>query len=198
MTAPSRLMAFGGLALIAGTVLGLGACTNGSGVHTVKGDDYAYHQDYLRYAASRGPVQTVVRGNAFGAGADGEFAGRVIGEMQDRPLGVGKVEFEPAEPAGLKGPVYVSMVFNPEPGFDSYDACAPERVDAAGGSAKAGQPARVVAAFCSTERLLSGTVGEATINGPDDPRFGELIRFVMLDLFPPRNPNLGPSCDSCP
>jgi len=185
------------LALLSGLTLGLSGCNDG-GVRTVKGDWYAYHQDYLRYAAGRGPIQTVVRGNAFNNVSPGTFTDTVISEMQDQPLGVGEVSFEPAEPSDLKGPVYVSLVFNPESGFGSYDACRRERVASAGGGPKPGEAARVVAAFCSTQKLLSGTEGVVSLSGPNDPKFGELIRYVMIDLFPLSNPNLGPSCDSCP
>ena len=191
------LFASVGLALLSGPVLGLTGCNDG-GVRTVKGEWYAYHPDYLRYAAGRGPIQTVVRGNAFNNVSAGAFSDTVIGEMQDQPLGVGHVSFAAAEPSDLKGPVYVSLVFNPESGFGSYDACRPERVASAGGGPKPGEAARVVAAFCSTQKLLSGTEGVATLNGPNDPKLGELIHYVMIDLFPPTNPNLGPSCDSCP
>lgn len=57
---------------------------------------------------------------------------------------------------------------------------------------------QLVAAFCSSQRLLSGRVGMADgLKDADDPRFATLIRLVMIDLFPPYDPNLGPSCDSC-
>lgn len=193
-----RQIAYAGAALA--SIAMVAACAN-DGVRTVKGDNYAYSQSYLRYAAGRGPVPAIIRGNALPGLSQAAFAGRVLDEIKDRPLGVGPLSFAEVDPAKLgRAPLFVSFVFNPGPGFGSYDACNPAYAADAGGPVQPDGSARVVAAFCSSQRLLTETVGEVSgITGPDDPRFGKLMRVVMLDLFPPNDPNLGASpCDSCP
>jgi hypothetical protein len=193
----SKVMAPGVAAIGAAALLGASACSSGS-VRTVRGDNYGYAPHYLHYAGSHQPVPALIEGNAIAGMPEHAFVSRVIDEMDDRPLGGGPIRFQPTDPAALKGPLYVSLVFNPEPGFDSYDACDPRRASEGGGAPRADRAARLVAAFCSTERLLSGTAGETEVSGPDDPRLAQLIRVVMIDLFPLRDPNLGPSCDNCP
>lgn len=188
---------FGALAL-AGT-LALASCTGEAGVRTVRGDWSGYSTTYLQHAANQGSLPTLVRGAAFPGQSADALEARVLGEMKDRPLGVGPIGFDALPTGAAKPALFVSLVFNPEPSFDSVAACDPARADRAGGPARADGTARVVAAFCSSQRLLSGTVGEASgLSDPADPRFGALVRLVMIDLFPPRDPNLGPSCDSCP
>jgi len=186
----------GGAALLLVALAVIAGCTDGT-VRTVQGDYYGYRQVYLHYAASRGPVPALVRGTAFDGMSTRDFAQRVVEQMRNRPLGVGAIEFQTIEPDELETSLYVSLVFNPEPSFDSYDACDLQRADTAGRPTRPGHASRVVAAFCSTERLLSGTVGEATLTGPADPNFGKLIQQVLIDLFPPYDPDTG-ACDSCP
>jgi hypothetical protein len=182
------------------SIVMLAACAI-DGVRTVKGDNYAYSRSYLYYAAGSGPVPAIIRGNALPGLSQEAFSGRVLAEIKDRPLGVGPVTFAEVDPAKLgRTPLFVSFVFNPGSGFGGYDACTPAYAASAGGPARADGSARVVAAFCSSQRLLTETVGEVSgLTGPDDPRFGTLMRLVILDLFPPYDPNPGISrCDSCP
>lgn len=185
-----------GLLALAVAVAG---CTDRGGVRTVRGDISAYSPTYLQYAASRGALPAFIRGEAFPGMPRQALETRVLDEMKDRPLGVGPLSFNAMPPGAAKPPLFVSLVFNPEPSFDSRAACEPARADRAGGPARPDGSTRVVAAFCSSEKLLSGTVGEAGgLSGAADPRFGQLIRVVMSDLFPPYDPNLGPSIPSCP
>ncbi len=177
----------------------VGACTSSDGVRTVRGDWSSYSSQYLRYAPAKGSLPTMVKGSAIKGLSDEAFTARVLGEMKDRPLGVGPLSFGAMPGGAAKPSLFVALVFNPAAGFDSGAACDPALADQAGGQPQPDGSARVVAAFCSSQRLLSGTVGEASgLAGADDPRLGELIRLVMIDLFPPRDPNLGPSCGSCP
>jgi hypothetical protein len=177
----------------------LAACTSSDGVRTVRGDWSGYSPSYLQYAAIKGSLPALIRGEAFPGVPRDAFAGRVLDEMKDRPFGVGALSFKALPAGSSKPPLFVSLVFNPEPSFDSAAACDPVMADRAGGPPNPDGATRVVAAFCSSQRLLSGTVGEASgLTGQADPRFGRLVRLVMVDLFPPREPNLGPSCDSCP
>ena len=179
--------------------LAVGACAGNAGVRTIRGDWSGYSPTYLQYAASKGSLPTLVRGEAVSGAKGDEFAGRVLGAMKDRPLGVGPISFEAMTPASDKPPLFVSMIFNPDPSFDSVAACDPIRADRAGGPARPDGTTRGVAAFCSSQRLLSGTVGEAgALSGAADPKFDELVRLVMIDLFPQRDPNIGPGCTSCP
>ena len=143
-------------------------------------------------------MPTLVRGSAFNGSSAESFTTQVLKEVNGRPLGVGPLSFD-AMPAGAaKLALFIAMVFNPAPSFDSYAACDPAQADQAGGAPRPDGSVQLVAAFCSSQRLLSGTVGMADgLKDADDPRFATLIRLVMIDLFPPYDPNLGPSCDSC-
>lgn len=199
MTRASLRGAMAAAATLVLAAIGLAACAGPDGVRTVRGDWSGYSTSYLHYAANKGSLPALIRGEVFPGVARDVLEARVLGEMTDRPLGVGRLGFDsmPAGPA--KPPLFVSLVFNPAPSFDSAAACDPARADRAGGPARADGTTRVVAAFCSSQRLLSGTVGEPNgLSGEADPRFGELVRLVMIDLFPPHDANLGPSCDSCP
>lgn len=181
------------LALVAG------ACASPGGVRTVKGDWYGYSPHYLQYAASRGSLPTIVAGSAVPNVAKPDFDRRVLDEMSGRPLGVGPLKFELMGSGGAKPPLFVSLVFNPELSYGGYEACDPALAGAAGRPAQRDGSTRVVAAFCSSQRLLTSTVGEADgLTGADDPRLVQLIRLVMVDLFPLRDPNVERSCTSCP
>ena len=186
--------------MVLAVTLVVGACAQiDTSVRTVKGDWSGYSQSYLQQAAKLGSMASIVAGRAFAGGSADAFRASVLNEVNGRPLGVGPLSFK-AMPQGAATPaLFVSFVFNPEPSFDSNAACDPAKANQAGGAPLADGSVRLVAAFCSSQRHLSGTVGMADgLASTDDPRFAALIRLVMIDLFPPHDPNFGPSCDSCP
>lgn len=189
------------LNLIAIAVLSvsLAACAGLGGVRTIRGDWTGYSPGYLQYAASKGSLATIVSGDAFAGTPTNAVEEHVLAEMSNRPFGVGPIAFV-RYPFGQNTPaLFVSMVFNPGPSFDSWAACDPERAPAAGGQARPDGSIRIVAAFCSSQRLLSGSVGYADgLSGLGDERFNRLIHLLSMDLFPPRDPNLGGGCDDCP
>lgn len=181
---------------VAVLAVGLVACAGLGGVQTIRGDWVAYSTQYLRYAASKGSLPTIVSGGAFADASAEAVEAHVLAELSARPLGVGPIAFV-RYPFGQATPaLFVSMVFNPAPSFDSMAACAPERAAAAGGQPSPDGSIRVVAAFCSSRQLLSGSVGYAdSLSGLGDERFNRLIHLLSMDLFPLRDPNLGSGDD---
>jgi hypothetical protein len=179
--------------------LGLVACADFGGVRTIRGDWTGYSLKYLQYAASKGSLATIVSGGAFAGTPESDVAAHVRAELSERPYGVGPIAFVPY-PLGETTPaLFVSMVFNPAPSFDGWAACDPARAAASGGEPRPDGALRVVAAFCSSQRLLSESTGYAEgLSGLADERFNHLIHLLAMDLFPLRDPNLGVGCDDCP
>lgn len=117
------------LPLVVGSYAGIG-----DGVRTVNGDWYSYSRSYLQHATKQGVLPTLVRGSAFNGSSAESFTTQVLKEVNGRPLGVGPLSFD-AMPAGAaKLALFIAMVFDPAPGFDSYAACDPAQADQAGGA----------------------------------------------------------------
>lgn len=160
----------------------LAACTSGDITYGAYYDSL-YRPGEVALAAYQGEVPVRVLGNAF-AVEEGHFREAVIAAMQEKNAGP-KLHFTEAEPPERIYDYRVTVAFGAA-GLGYNDLCraalAPPPAAADG--------VRARAAFCIGTRLISEISGRLlAANGPDDPRFQRLIGQMMLELFPPYDPN---------
>jgi len=173
--------------VLAGVLVGAAACANTT-VHSVSDSSARYTPNQVNYVTSSGEVRTVILGNPF-AMSKVDFDNSVTSHMEGRPLWSSHARYTTHPSDQAKTAYHVAMAFNPPENYDADDVCASR--DSAASPGSAGN-IRIVAAFCSADTRLSDTlVYGGGASGPTDPVFVKMIRQVMLDLFPQRDPNVG-------
>ncbi len=170
----------------------------------------SYDPEMLGYAASRGALLTQVLGNPFGLPRQ-EVEAAVIDSMAGGRVG-SRVRFSTRVSAAQASPYRVVVLFNPAPGVQAARLCADSAQPTAQPTAQpAAQPAaqptaqptggvsdklRAMAAFCSNDVVVTSVAGSAAgVLGPNDPAFRSLIRGMVGELFPRRDPDLDSDSD---
>ena len=158
-------------------LVGLAGCVGSTGVQVSPRYMSSYTTDDVRYAAKEG-VRAEIVGNPFAAEAQDQLEAVITESIAHDHFGPTlPVYTEP--PEDFISPYRVVMVFNPT--TRSYPLC--EDTPEAGPN---DGTVRVAAAFCASDRSLTEVKGSASdVQGPDDPRFRELISTMTLELFPP-------------
>lgn len=167
---------------LAAILIGVAGCATGDITY---GAYYQsrYEPGAVALAAHQGEVPVRVLGNPFGVD-DGRFRTAVIAAMQEKNAGP-KLRFSAAEQPDHRYDYRVTMAFGAaELGYnDLCRADLPPPPPVSDG-------VRGRAAFCIGGLLMSEISGRiAGAAGPDDPRFQRLIGQMVLELFPPYDPN---------
>jgi hypothetical protein len=153
---------------------------------TVVGPTYyypAYTRTVLNYAATRGGMLVQVTGNPFDQ-VTGEQLAREIARTMERSHFGPEVPFITEAPDNFTSPYRVAVVIDPVQTVQAYKVCGNEH-EITGGDADG--VVRVHAVLCGNEKPLSAVSGQAaSVAGPDDPQFRQLIGQISLLLFPLR------------
>lgn len=170
MSILARVMAAAGLVMLAG-------CAGPSVVQT-SDDPQAMISSYYDYGAGGRDLRLEVRGDPF-VGPARSFVQRVEAEANLQSLR------QPTHVTATPGPTAmgnfsVVLAFSQAGWVDGELLC-----HGGGRQVDQGGRVRLVAAFCVSGRALTVAEGEVAAEGPEDPRFAELIRQVMLALFRP-------------
>lgn len=146
----------------------------------------SYDPEMLNYAASKGAMLTEVVGNPFGAPKERVDAA-VIGSMTGAHFGP-RLAFTTKAPPDYASPYRIVMFFNPAPNAQAIQICS----NADQPTAAQPNELRMLAAFCSSDTVVTSIKGSvADVTAPTDSAFRGLIRSLMVELFPPRDPDLG-------
>ncbi len=169
----SSLMAVLGVVVV--TQIG---CTSGVMVY-----EPLHPQRYLpgefSYAARGGEMRVDVRGNPFAMTPE-RFAGRVLTDMVGATRGP-EVNFVSAPSGAGSAPYRVVMLFNAGPPAFGDNACA----ETIGPVSPDGNRLSLLAVFCNSDVALAESEGWTyDVTGPDDVKFGELVRGVAGALIP--------------
>lgn len=179
---PPTMTAFPRLACL--LLLTLAACDQGPATVT----PYKHPSGTLDFltAATRngGPLYLEIDGDPFGSGEDLEslVTGTMEPALQTRMLRL-TTDQEAAEDPDFR----LVVVFNPQGGDHLMAFCESQPEGAPPVSA---ERIELRAGFCRGDDLLGavdGWVEEA--EGPDDPRFAQLMQQVVRDLFTRRQPD---------
>lgn len=160
----------------------LAGCAGQPVVHSAYlADDY--ETEVLSYAAKQGGMLTEITGNPF-AGDGAALSREVTGAFEAAHFGA-DLPFFTEVPEGYRSPYKVVVLFNPAPGVGAPAVCA--------GSDRPVLPPdgriTVLAVFCSAEQRVNSAYGSLRgATGPDDPAFGQLMRQISLQIFPPQEP----------
>lgn len=149
--------------------------------------DYApgYRVTELSLAARNDGVPLTVTGNPLGV-SDAD-ATRAIIERFRVPGWAPQVDFRPRN--AQDGGYGVVLIFDPPLDATPQQACSVQfGRDLA--HAPQGDRHRVVAAFCNGGPMSSMRASFEPVNGPDDPRFRELLNQISMTLFPAYNPEM--------
>jgi hypothetical protein len=165
-------------AAMAAIALFLSAC---SGVRVIEiVGTQNYYNGAFEFATQSGSIKTIVLGSPFGKEA-GPIDAVTTGYMKGANRGP-VVTFEPARWTKPGNAFRVVVVFNGRVPF-GHEAICKYGPDI--GSDPGLATARMDAAFCQGDYLLSSAEGYVDgLTGPDDPRFGELVKAVTLALIP--------------
>lgn len=147
--------------------------------------DGAYSRRDFAYAGSGRDMTTEIYGNPFRDVAKADFDSAVTSAMAGAHFGPA-TNFT-TTPGDTARPTYrVRMLWN-GPRSASPSALCRDTPEGAGGGSESGT-ARLVAAFCRSDRAVTYVVGSVDdVNGPDDARFLGFVRQVTHQLFPPRD-----------
>ena len=179
-------------ALALASVLLFAGCAGNSGV--------IYYRDYdstsLGQAAQhvRGSeVTLVVLGNPFG-GDQAEFEQFVADTIYGANPGTA-ASFDPTPADIAMGHRRIILVFNGPIASNGWLMCGD--LPQAGGGSEGDGHIRALAAFCGgNDRSLSYlSAGLSGNQGPDDPRFRNFLRLIILTLLPLRDPDDRPDRD---
>ncbi len=172
--------------IAAAAVLGaaLTACTAG-GIIVQPPTIGSYDPEMLGYAASRGALLTQVVGNPFGLPQQ-EVEAAVVDSMVGIRFGP-RVKFSTRVSAAQASPYRVVVLLNPAPGAQVGRLCS----DFTQPTAAVSDKLRAMAAFCSDDTVVTSVTGLVFgVRGPKDPAFRGLIRGMVGELFPRRDPDL--------
>ena len=144
----------------------------------------SYDPEMLGYAASRGALLTQVVGNPFGVPQQ-EIEAAVASSMTGATFGR-HVTFAAKVSPDYASPYRVVFLLGPAPGAQASRLCD----DPDQPTAVPVDRLRALAAFCSTDTVITSIAGSAPKTAvPNDPAFRELIRRMTMDLFPIRDPD---------
>lgn len=171
--------------LTAALLLGVAGCT-GVVVQDYPGPRGNYFERDFDYAAGNGAIETVIVGNPFG-GPKEAFDDRVRTLMRHQNRGV-PAEFVEGQTARTSPLYEVVVAFNLSPAIPNYTMCRNP----------AGLPSRhqsgrldIAIAFCEGDEVKSYTTGYAqNVQGPNDPKFVELVRYATLYMVPDHDDKL--------
>lgn len=165
--------------LTAAVLLGVAGCT-GVVVQDYPGPRGSYFERDFDYAAGNGAIETVVVGNPFG-GSKAAFDERVRNLMKHQNRGV-PAEFVAGQ-TERTDPLYeVVVAFNLAPAIPNYAMC---RNPAGLPSVSRTGRLDIAIAFCEGDYVKSYTTGYAqNVQGPNDPRFAELVRSATHYMVP--------------
>lgn len=194
-TAQGDLSVMAKLSHIAATaVLGaaLTACAAG-GIIVQPPNIGSYDPEMLGYAASRGALLTQVVGNPFGLPRQ-EVEAAVVDSMAGARAG-SRVRFSTRVSAAQASPYRVVVLLDPAPGAQAARLCGdsaqPTAQPTTQPTGAVSDKLRVMAAFCSNDVVVTSVTGSAAgVRGPKDPAFRGLIRGMVGELFPRRDPDL--------
>lgn len=170
----------------------LTACAAG-GIVLQPPDIGSYDPEMLGYAASRGALLTQVAGNPFGLPQQ-EVDAAVVDSMAGSRVGA-RVKFSTRVSEKQASPYRVVILLNPAPGTQAARLCGDFTQLIAQPTARspgvASDKLRAMAAFCSNDVVVTSVAGSvAGAPGPKDPAFRGLIRGMVGELFPRRDPDL--------
>jgi hypothetical protein len=146
--------------------------------------DSSYEPSILSYASKEGPVYTEVIGSPF-AGEAGQVDRVITEALKEAQFSGRQLDFTTQRPQDYRSPYRVVLLFNPAPNANAAKICAnPEQPQNEGTPGEV----MVMVAFCNGDTRVSSTAGYASpATTADAPAFGQLIRQVAMDIFPPRS-----------
>ena len=149
----------------------------------------SYDPEMLGYAASRGALLTQVVGNPFGLPQQ-EVEAAVVDSMAGVQIGP-RVKFSTRVSAAQASPYRVVVLLNPAPGAQVAQLCGAATQPTTQSIGAVSDKLRAMAAFCSDDTVVTSVAGSAAgVRGPKDPAFRGLIRGMVRELFPRRDPDL--------
>jgi hypothetical protein len=163
--------------------LSTSACTVGNVRLTQQEISPVYQAGEFAYAGAGRDLRVVVAGNPFG-GDQADFDGAVTGYMQGNHWGQA-TNFTTRPGESMRDSYHVVMLFNPPKTFPGIKLC---REEPAALPREARDDGVVLfAAFCRRNESLTEIKGYVeAVDGPADPKFGELVAQVTNGLFPPK------------
>ncbi len=168
------------LAPLAFTII-LAACDEGPATNTRFMHPSGSQEFLIAATRNQGALYLEVSGQAFAAASDleADLAATIGTAIQSRVLTV-TTDAATAENPNDR----LLLLFNAPAATAILTICEDP---AAGGPAQSDGRVEVLAAFCNGKRLISAVNGWAgNAEGPDSPRFRQLIRQTARDLFKPR------------
>ncbi len=145
-----------------------------------------YSRSEMLYAFDGRDAEVVVNGSPFPGAASAARA--TTGVMNQVPVGP-RTNFTTEAGDTARRPYRIVLAYAPAVTVTGDGLCArpdlPTRPRAGDGTSLQG-------ALCHGPNLLSGAYATAgAVDGPDDPRFAELVARLTLALFPADNPQNG-------
>lgn len=171
-----------------GAALLLGACAGDWG-NTGRIDysriDGAYSRRDFAYAGSGRDMRTEIYGTPFLGVAKVEFDKAVTDAMRGAHFGPA-TNFTTTPGDSARSTYRVRMLWNAPRSASPSRLCEGTPEDP--GAISEDGRARLIAAFCRSDRAITYVVGSVDdVSGPDDPRFVGFVRQVTHRLFPPRD-----------
>jgi len=163
----------GGMLIVGGL---LGGCAQEPARTGAPGEDA---RRALTERRSEGPIRAVVRGNPFGMD-EVRLENLVTRAMAQGVSGL-DVSFTTYPDQAAAPEPHLLVILNPAREPSAAAACgAPETI----GTAPAGEPLSVYAAFCQGDQPLDVAREEGTVAGPTDHGFERLLWRTSAALFP--------------
>lgn len=146
-----------------------------------------YTRDLALYATQSGEFATIVRGNPFGPGVDGE----AIASVLRSPPWIRVTKFTTNPKPDTRSAYNIVLLFDPvRPGAGDSETCVSPQSEPVGGRSNA-QMTRVVVTFCANGRAASSVEGRiAVTSAPTDPAFSHALQRALMEMLPPRNPRI--------
>jgi len=178
------------LLLLAGASVTLLAGCSGTATRLGYADQTTlYTPDMIGYAAPKGELATVVRGNPFGGSIGDPEA---IAAAIKPPARYGQVRLTTRPGPGTPDNYRLVLIFDPPVGAPTGDLACNDAAASQGGTG--GGPVRVQASFCIGGRLASQITGTgAPASDVNSPAFQDLMGQVMENMFPPVKRDIGES-----
>lgn len=147
--------------------------------------DSAYSRVDFAYAGSGRDMRTEIYGNPFPEVAQADFDEAVTSAMYGAHFG--PATHFTTQPDNSARPAYrVRLLWNGPRSANGNNLCGDH--DYQGGGKEPNGTARLIAAFCRSDRALSYLVGSVDgVTGPDDPKFVAFVRQATMRLFTPRD-----------
>lgn len=161
---------------------GLSACA-GDGVRITHPEIRSqYTRSEVLYAFDRRDAEVVVNGSPF---ANAPAARATTDVMNRVPLGP-RTNFTTTPGETARRPYRVVLAYAPAVAVTGVGLCArPDMPTRPAG----GEQTTLQGALCHGPNLLSGAYATAgPVEGPDDPRFAELVARLTIALFPSEHP----------